>query len=65
MIINVSQIQQNASVRALREIYWGYGWGNTSSQKLAHGVNAYAPAWPPNFYVVTYTNKTGDFGGHF
>ena len=62
---NVSQIQKNVSDRVLRKIYWGYGCGKTPHQKWAHGVYAYAPARPPKFYVVSYTNKTGDLEALF
>ena len=65
MNTNVSQIQKNVSDRVLRKIYWGYGCGKTPHQKWAHGVYAYAPARPPKFYVVSYTNKTGDLEALF
>ena len=65
MITRPSQLSKIPSEFALREIYWGYGWGKTPYQKSDLEVNAYAPAPPPKFYVVSCTNKTGDLEAIF
>ena len=48
-----------------RDIYLTYGWDKATPQKWARSLTSRVLPGPPKFYVVSNTNKTSDFGGHF